>query len=109
MSFVPHFDLPFRIGSNHHAATVEQDTVEDISNCVRAILLTHIGERIELPSFGTPELTFGRQPLQIGLLIDAILEQEPRAAIHMEQSPDKFEAMVARILVEVSAREETSV
>lgn len=57
MPDIPHFDYPFRIARGS-AVTVEQDTIEEIVNCVLAIMKTPRGFRIELPEFGVREQTF---------------------------------------------------
>lgn len=104
MSFVPHFDLPFRfIGAR--AATVEQDTLDDITNCVVAILRTIEGQRLEINEFGIPDPTFGLQPLRLDALISKVIELEPRAAIMISQAPDRFDSLVADIVAQVSAQE----
>lgn len=58
-------------------ATVPEDSQTEIAQCVRAILATEIGQRLELPSFGIRDPTFaGADPLEIRA---AILQWEPRA------------------------------
>lgn len=106
MADIPHFDLPFRfVGSN--AAVVEQDSLEDITNCVEAVVRTIIGQRVELPDFGIPDPTFQTQPLQLQAITEAILQQEPRATIAMTQNPDRFNQLVVDVLMRVSAQEVT--
>jgi hypothetical protein len=100
-----HLDLPFHFNSDGHAATVEQGSIEDITNCVEATFRTVIGQRQELPDFGIPDLTFGVQPLNLQQIVDHLSEIEPRAILLMEQAPDEFDAMIARVLAKVTARE----
>jgi phage baseplate assembly protein W len=102
MADVPHFDLPFRFGSDGHAAVVEQDTFEEIRNCVVAIVRTVVGQREEMPEFGVPDLTFELQPLHIEKITEAILRDEPRASVLLEQHPDLIEKTIADISVQVS-------
>lgn len=105
---VPHFDLPFRWGRNGHAEVVEQDTLEDVANCVLAILLTFKGQRQELPDFGIDDPTFESQPIDLAALTQAILEQEPRAVVMMDQHPDEFNQLVADVAARVSTAQEVS-
>lgn len=84
---IPHFDLPFRFG-NTSIVTVEQDSPEDVANCVEAIARTIIGERDDSPDFGIDDLTFSNQPLDTELLTAQILQQEPRATIVIREEPD---------------------
>ena len=53
----PHFDLPFDLTAQG-AAVAEQDTVDDVGNCVFAILATHVNTRDYVPDFGTVDFTF---------------------------------------------------
>lgn len=102
MSFVPHFDIPFRFLSTGHAATVDQDTLDDISACVEAIMRTLQGQRDDNPNFGIPDPTFQLQPIDLGLITEAVLQQEPRASLLLEQSPDAFNQLVADVVARVS-------
>lgn len=104
MPIVPHFDMPFRF-SGSHAAVVDQDTLDDVSNCVEAILRTFEGQRQELPDFGIVDPVFNRQPIPLEPIIAAILDQEPRASILIEQAPDRFDSLIADLIVRVSAKE----
>lgn len=102
MSFVPHFDIPFRFLSTGHAAVVDQDTLDDVSNCVETIFRTMQGERDDNPSFGIPDPSFQLQPIDLGLLVEAVLQQEPRASLVMDQAPDTFNQLVADVVARVS-------
>lgn len=81
----PHFRVPFafRDGS---AVCVEQDSDEDIIQCVNAIVRTAKGFRLELPDFGiaNPVLVENGPALQE---IERALElDEPRAKYHLSKS-----------------------
>lgn len=107
MTSVPHFDLPFRFVGNT-VATAEQDTLEDITNCVEAVLRTPQGARVDAVGFGRPDPTFELQPIPLQPLIQVLLDQEPRASVLMTQSPDQFSSIVANVVAQVSAQEVTS-
>jgi hypothetical protein len=98
---VPHFDLPFRLGSVG-AICVEQDTIDDIANCVTAIVSTHLGWRAEVPTFGIPDVTMRRQPLGSEDISNWIANQEPRALLVVEENPDKVDQLVDHINIGVS-------
>lgn len=101
MTVVPHFDLPFRFTAGH-AAVVEQDSSDDISNCVDAVLLTRIGSRVEMPEFGIPDPTFDIQPIELQGMFAALVEQEPRAYVLIDQEPDRFDQLIAHLTVSVA-------
>lgn len=78
----PHFKTPFQIVDGK-VAEVEQDSQEEIEQCVVAILRTPVGTRIENPELGIPDEAFeqlGPNPSAEPYL--SILEEfEPRARL----------------------------
>lgn len=101
---LPHFDLPFRFTGAGPAAVVEQDTDEDVHNCVQAIVRTPIGWRPYVPKFGIDDPTFEVQPVNIRHIEEQILESEPRARTLVSQDIDRFDQLVSNVLIEVSSR-----
>src|SRR5215831_5631865 len=78
--YVPHFNLPFRFDNmTHHVQMVEQDTDEDVVNCVYAACLTTKGTRFFVPNFGISDYLFTTIPIDDTRLQTEILESEPRA------------------------------
>ena len=75
---IPHLSLPLRLVDGQFA-TVEQDTVEDILQCVRVVLTTPEGFREELPDFGLPDQTFLQGGADTAVIEETIAEWEPRA------------------------------
>lgn len=98
---IPHFDYPFHFSSGH-VAVVDQDTIDDITNCVAAILSTRQGNRLEAPDFGIEDLTFELQPLSLSGIIQSVLTDEPRAALLLDQHPDLVDQLIARITASVT-------
>ena len=94
---IPHFNLPFQFGPNL-AVVVEQDSFEDVLNCVAAILRTQIGERTDLPEFGIVDPTFQTQPVDTDAIIQQVIAQEPRATLLVEQNPDVFDELIVYLL-----------
>lgn len=76
---VPHLKVPFAI-VGPAAAVVDQNSIEEIEQCVLAVVKTEVGQRIERPEFGIVDPTFE----QIGPdsdadeIVAAIEEWEPR-------------------------------
>lgn len=104
MTAIPHFDYPFRFSAST-AVVAEQDSLEDVTNCVTAIFKTKIGTRIEVPDFGVPDLTFQKQPIGTADILDSVLQNEPRAVIMLDQHPDKLDSLIADLNVGVSITE----
>lgn len=96
MTRVPHFDYPFRFSTaSAHAVEVEQDSVEDIIDCIQTSLLTNKGDRIELPEFGISNPLFELQPLNLDDLYADVTDQEPRALVILSQQSDAVDALKA--------------
>lgn len=99
--FNPHFDIPFRLTSGGSAALVEQNTFEDITNCVEVIVRTPLGFRDDAPEFGFPDLALLQQPIVTKDLIELIEAQEPRASILMTEHPDYLDNLIDRVTIQV--------
>jgi phage baseplate assembly protein W len=102
---VPHFALPFRY-EGRSVAVVEQDTVDDVAVCVESVLRTRPGDRDELPAFGAADPTFTQTPLDTEALVAQIEAWEPRARVLVEEDPDRFDATVRRVRVDVTLEDE---
>lgn len=103
MNRIPHFDYPFRFSSQGHAVVVEQDSIEDIENCLLAIIKTEVGQRIELPQFGIQSPLFSLQPIPLDPIYNAVTDQEPRAIMVISQRPDPLDYLRALVEVDLTA------
>lgn len=104
MADVPHFDLPFRlVGSSF--ATVEQDSIDDVANCVEAILRTRVGYRTWVPEFGSPEYVLKRSPFGTEDVMAIISAQEPRAEMMVQESIDSYDELIDRLHIEIVSKE----
>jgi phage baseplate assembly protein W len=102
MTASPHFSLPFRF--TPQAAVTAQDSVEEIVDCVLAILLCPTGYRVELPEFGIDNPVFTTQPVDVDALRTAIALWEPRAAAVLDSNPDALDALIAHVTALVGVR-----
>lgn len=97
---IPHFDLPFRFGLGGSAVCVEQDSVDNVENCVEALFRTEVGQRLEMPEYGIPDQTFtegGPDPTALATAID---KWEPRAASTLTvTNPDSTDANSFKVTV----------
>ena len=102
----PHFDMPFRfVGStaiNKSVAVAEQNSFEDIGNCVETIVRTPLGFRDDAPGFGFPDLVLLEQPVVTKDVVELVQGQEPRAVILITERPDAFDQLIDRLTVEVN-------
>lgn len=108
---LPHFDVPFRLwndGGLTVPRVVEQDSTDDVVNCVEAAIRTQRGQRLDEPTFGIVEPTFQSLPLNTMDLIGQISTHEERASIVMTETPDRLDTLVDTLTTRVGLREETN-
>jgi hypothetical protein len=105
VSDVPHFSLPFRF-ANPQVATSEQDSLDEIADCVLAILVCPAGFRVELPAFGLPDPTFSMPVPSTDAIRTAVETWEPRAAVVLDAYPDLLDVLQSHVEVYVQARSE---
>lgn len=100
---VPHFNLPFSfVGGS--VPVVEQDTLDDVANCVEAIIRTPYGFRVydNTPDFGIFDPVFEVQPVDTELIRTTVMSQESRADLVLSERTDFYDNLIERIRVEVS-------
>lgn len=105
MTDAPHFSLPFRFASPA-AAVTEQDSIDEIADCVFAVLVCPVGFRVESPLFGLPDQTFAMPAPDLDEIRDAVESWEPRAAALLATEPDAVDELVAHVEVLVQLRSE---
>lgn len=99
----PHFAMPFRIDPVRGAVINEQDSEEEMLDCVEVILRFDTGHRPEKPEFGIPDQTFAPE-VDNFLIQQAIIEWEPRIEMIVgETMLDKLDSLISKIRVERKA------
>lgn len=98
---VPHFAFPLRF-VNGAAVVNEQDSLDDIRDCVRAILSYPVGSRIEAPEFGVPDQTFVERGADPAAVIAAVQRWEPRADLAAQADNSNLADLITRLIVEVA-------
>jgi phage baseplate assembly protein W len=81
----PHFDFPFSFDLGGRPRVIEQDSYEDIRNCVYLAFLTERGTRQYVPEFGRTDPTFQNMPINQTRLEQEIHASEPRAGLSVTQ------------------------
>jgi hypothetical protein len=99
---IPHFDMPFRFAPGGSVVTVEQNSQEDIDNCVEAIVRTPLGFRAYVPRFGIFDPAFEIQPINTDVINAQISLNEPRAQAQIRQDPDAFDELIVHVKVGVT-------
>lgn len=100
--FNPHFDLPFRLEGGK-VAVVEQDSVDDVTNCVEVIVRFKKQDRLydDRGEFGIDDPEFDLAPLDSEIIRENVVAQEPRASIFVSEEVDKWDSLISRVRIEV--------
>jgi len=101
----PHFQLPFRIGGMNGGAFVnEQDSIDDIVDCIKAVIAFPIGSRQDSPTFGVPDLLFRQVNTQLASQVQiAILRCEPRGSLEVDGEPILSDEFIQKLIIKVGA------
>jgi phage baseplate assembly protein W len=79
---VPHFSFPFRLsGSTPGPVYVDQDSDDEIMDCVEVYLATDKGERQDAPEYGLQDPTFHEGNIDINAVMADLSVWEPRASV----------------------------
>ena len=82
---IPHFSVPLTLLSNGQFAVNDQDSIDDLAQCVAACLATPVGSRMEVPDYGTDRAEFvGPNPASI---VAAVKEWDPRVDLDVTVVP----------------------
>lgn len=104
---VPHLAFPMVLASDGKSFGVEeQDTSQEIVDCVEVILHTPQGRHPSLPDFGRPDLTFrqiGPDGLPLADVERMVETYEPRVDTLLTDAPDEFDQAVRNVAVEQGA------
>lgn len=103
----PHFAYPFSFKTQPDgslaAAVTEQDSVDEVADCVVRITNTPLGSRDELPEFGVTVPLFEQTPVNVERLVSEIREWEPRAALSGSARIDSLDELLTNVRLDVAA------
>lgn len=97
MTDIPRLAWPVSLAANGQLVTVEQDSDDDIRQCVEAIVRHRVGDRVDVPEMGVPDFTHGEQPLEVDGVTTVIGRHEPRASVLVASSPNLIESVLAEV------------
>lgn len=104
MTSVPKLAWPLRLDGTR-MATLEQDTVDEVAQCVELLLSTEPGQRLELPEYGVPPWLF-TTTVDVDRVLAEVEEWEPRARVLLEVDHDRLDDLIRDVTVRVSTRGE---
>jgi len=100
---IPRLAWPVTLTARGRLEVVAQDSDEDITQCLRAILSTRLDDRVDVPEMGVPDLTFGESPIDTDAVREVLDRHEPRAAVLLQAAPDAVDSLVADLAVDSAA------
>lgn len=103
MARIPHLKIPLELAGNSFA-TVEQDSPEDIAQCVKIILRTPFGSRDDVPTMGLTEQRYRAGGPNLAEIERQILEHEPRVDVLVELAPLLLDEALAEVGVRMGGR-----
>ena len=104
-TLIPHVALPFSfVGQGPGGVNCnEQDSLDDIYDCVQSIVRCPRGYRPELMQFGVDDQTFSEgDKINLDILSDQVSTWEARADNLYEQAPDRFDEMMDIVKIRVA-------
>lgn len=106
MTDVPHFRVPFNFGRNNHADVIEQDSTDDVKQCVEAVLRTPLGSRLEVTDYGIEDQNFKENGPDERSLRRVIDRWEPRADYDITIIPNPADPQDWTIQVEIQGSDD---
>jgi phage baseplate assembly protein W len=107
MAEIPHLAVPLQF-ANKNWVVVEQDTEEEVAQCVRNICAFERGYRVEDPDFGIVDPTFTTMPIDAGDIAQALEDYEERAQVDIFQEITPDGRVSIRLEVQVPTSEEAT-
>lgn len=96
---VPKLKVPFSV-SGGRVEVLEQDTLDQIAQCVYVLLSTELGSRIELPDYGISQQAFKKGGVDVVELQDSVSTWEKRVeGIDVET---EWDGLLQRVRVLIS-------
>lgn len=97
MPGIPKLRVPLEMGASG-LRTVEQDSDEEVTQCVYAVAATPLGHLLADLDFGVEDPTFDQLPYDDGELLSAVARFEPRAEVRTGQEVlDQIGRVVAQV------------
>lgn len=98
MTDIPHFKFPFQLtAAGDRIQVTEQDTDDEILDCIEVLLSTTQGERLELPEYGIRDQTFRQNGVEVSHILQQIRRFEERADVVLDA--ETIEDLVQRVSV----------
>jgi hypothetical protein len=98
---IPAFARPLRVDpATGDFLTVEQDSEQDVMDCVSVLLGTVAGQREELMAYGISDILFSTD-IDLNEIMSQIQEWEPRAITTLDLDYDDVDSLIQTLRVQV--------
>ncbi len=105
---IPHLKVPFNMtAAGTRAQVVEEDSEDEIRQCVLAILRTRYGQRSIDEEIGIPDYAFSQSDENFSQILRTIETYEPRAIANL--TVEEIEDLTRLVRVDYSDRSESAV
>jgi hypothetical protein len=91
---------PLQLDPAGRLATVEQDSDDDIRQCVEAILRYRVGDRFDRPEMGMADPTFEELPIDLAAIREVLDRHELRAHVLLTGGDELLDELTAEIRAE---------
>ncbi len=101
---IPHLRTPVKFVGGR-AEVVDQDSTDEIIECCKNILRFPIGQRADLPGFGSPDFLFAQLSPADGhveSIRSSLEEWEPRVIAEIERDPSLLAQLTEYMTITIS-------
>jgi phage baseplate assembly protein W len=102
MADLPHIRFPIALDGIGRFQVVEQDSLEDIEQCVTAILRTPLGFSDAVPDLGLTYQPFYEGGADVTEIQEQLAAHEPRVDALVDEDPDRLNDALAVVNVRLS-------
>ena len=96
----PHFAFPMTLLPSGHVRMNEQNSNDEVMDCIKMILSFPIGSRVEVPGFGVPNIAFKEATVDVSAMLRQVLtDWEPRADLIFSDDVTQGDALIREILI----------
>ena len=102
MAEIPHLRFPLELDGVGKLRVIEQDSLDDIEQCVLAILRCPLGLSDALPDMGLTYQPFYEGGADVSEIQEQLATYEPRTDALVEEDPDRLNDALAVVNVRLA-------
>jgi hypothetical protein len=102
MADIPHLRFPLELDGNGEFVSVEQNSIEDIEQCVKALLRTPLGLSDELPEMGLTYQPFYEGGADVQEIQQQLAQHERRTDVLLDEDPSRLDDALSIVNVRLT-------